>query len=97
MIRFNLQFSLACLLSVLIPSAAADSDPYPLHKVTDGSFYHQGLHEDATAENIGAIANVGFIMGEDCVAVIDSGGSYKEGNCSTRRLRSRLINPFAMS
>lgn len=93
MIRFNLKFGLACLLSVLIPSAAAGSDLYPLQKVTDGIFYHQGLHEDATAENIGAIANVGFIIGEQCVAVIDSGGSYREGELLYKALKEQTDKP----
>lgn len=79
------------LLIILLGSAAAacavsDSN-YPLHKVADGIYYHQGVHEDANEENIGAIANVGFVMGEQCVAIIDSGGSYREGELLKQALR----------
>jgi quinoprotein relay system zinc metallohydrolase 2 len=53
---------------------------YEVKQVTDGIYYHQGVHEDATPDNFGAIANVGFIIGEQCVAIIDSGGSFIEGS-----------------
>lgn len=80
--------------SALLTAACvqADSD-YPVEKVTEGLFYHQGVHEDASAENIGAIANVGFIIGNDCVAVIDSGGSYREGEKLLKALREKTDKP----
>jgi quinoprotein relay system zinc metallohydrolase 2 len=46
-------------------------------------FVHQGAHEETTAANMGAIANMGFIVGRRCVAVVDTGGSLENG----RRLR----------
>jgi quinoprotein relay system zinc metallohydrolase 2 len=57
---------------------AADTD-YPIIQTADGVFYHQGIHQDATKDNIGAIGNMSFVVGDTCVAVIDSGGSYLEG------------------
>lgn len=80
-------FLLTLLLS-FTAVACADSDMgYPLQKVADGIYYHQGVHEDASEENIGAIANVGFVIGEECVAVIDSGGSYREGELLHQAMR----------
>lgn len=67
------------LLALIFFSYSYADENYSVSEVTTGIFYHQGVNEDATEDNIGAIANVGFIIGEKCVAVIDSGGSYLEG------------------
>ncbi|MEX1200360.1 MAG: quinoprotein relay system zinc metallohydrolase 2 [Methylophaga sp.] len=80
-------FLLITLLSFTALACAVSDADYPLQKVADGIYFHQGIHEDANAENIGAIANVGFIIGEQCVAVIDSGGSYREGQLLKQALR----------
>jgi quinoprotein relay system zinc metallohydrolase 2 len=67
-------------LFIGLQSIAHAQPSYEVKQITDGIFYHQGVHEDATPDNFGAIANVGFIIGEQCVAIIDSGGSYIEGS-----------------
>ena len=67
---------------------------YPIKAVTTGIYYHQGVHEDATEQNLGAIANVGFIIGENCVAVIDSGGSYLEGSNLRQAIRKQTPLPI---
>lgn len=63
--------------NALVPEPVATD--YPVIPVTDGIFYHQGVHEEMNEANLGAIANVSFVIGKRCVAVIDSGGSYQEG------------------
>ena len=67
---------------LLLPGAAcaaSDASPLPVAEVAPGVFVHAGVHGEASAENFGSIANVGFIVGEKCVAVIDSGGSRAAG------------------
>ncbi len=93
MLRTYFIFIASCLLALLMHSASAETGTYTVQKVSNGVFYHQGVHEDATADNIGAIANVGFIIGERCVAVIDSGGSYKEGELLYQALREQTDKP----
>ena len=40
---------------------------------------HYGKHENLYENNIGDIANLGFIIGDDSIAVIDTGGSFIVG------------------
>jgi hypothetical protein len=53
----------------------------PLHmvQVAPGIYVHPGVHEDANVANEDAIANIGFIVGDAVVMVIDPGGSALEG------------------
>ena len=46
----------------------------------------RGVDEDVSAANDDAIANIGFVIGREAVAVTDSGGSLKDG----RRLRASI-------
>jgi quinoprotein relay system zinc metallohydrolase 2 len=78
---------------IFLTSSYADEN-YSVSEVSPGIFYHQGIHEDATEENFGAIANVGFIIGERCVAVIDSGGSYLEGTYLRRAIKKHTDLPI---
>ena len=75
-----------CCLPRLARSAAADAAPFPVREVAAGLFFHEGLVENATAANGDAIANTGFVVGRDCVAVIDPGGDLDGG----RRLRAAV-------
>jgi len=78
---------------IFLTSCYADEN-YSVSEVSAGIFYHQGTHEDPTEANIGAIANVGFIIGERCVAIIDSGGSYLEGTYLRRAVRMHTDLPI---
>ncbi|MGR9115778.1 MAG: quinoprotein relay system zinc metallohydrolase 2 [Gammaproteobacteria bacterium] len=50
-----------------------------VEEVAPGVYVHFGKHELPDKINHGAIANIGFIVGKRCVAVIDTGGNPGQG------------------
>jgi quinoprotein relay system zinc metallohydrolase 2 len=67
---------------------AADEsrNPHSMVEIASGIFFRRGVDEEASPANIGAIANIGFIVGRDAVAVFDPGGSLADGE----RLRAAI-------
>lgn len=82
------------LLPVLSINISFGSTDYTISKLGEGIYYHQGVHEDASAQNIGAIANVSFVVGDNCVAVIDTGGSYLEGTYLRKAIKATTDLPI---
>ena len=80
--------ALLLVLAALHGCSNEETPHYPLVAAAEGIYFHQGVHDEATPDNHGAIANVGFIVGESCVAVVDTGGSFLEGH----QLRNAIVN-----
>lgn len=79
--------------ATVLPSAATAVEPLPVDEVADGVFVHQGEVALASPGNLGAIANVGFVIGDSGVAVIDPGGSVAEGKALLAAIRKRTDLP----
>jgi len=57
----------------------ANSPKLEFVEVAPGIYLHLGKHEEMGVDNLGDIANIGFIVGTESVAVIDPGGSPQLG------------------
>ena len=64
-----------------------------MQEVAPGVFMHQGAHEDLDDGYHGDISNIGFIIGDKGVAVIDTGGSQKVGMALLNVLRQHTKLP----
>jgi quinoprotein relay system zinc metallohydrolase 2 len=86
---------LAALAMLATATASrAQQQELPVNSIADGVFVHNGQTAQMTRDNDGAIANVGFIVGEDAVAVIDTGGSLREGRRLMAAIRARTGKPI---
>lgn len=75
-------------------SAEEQISPLPVREIAPGLFVHQGPYALAAPRNEGAIANAGFIVGRDAVAVIDTEGSYRAGRGLLAAVRARTALPI---
>ena len=85
--------TVALALGMAVSAAIAADPALSMSQLAPGVFVHVGMHAAATPENRGAIANVGFIVGTRCVAVIDSGGSFDEGAALRRAISAATPLP----
>ena len=77
------------------PAVAAETGTPWVREIAPGVFVHQGPYEEASPANGGAIANSGFIIGGQGVAVVDSGGSLAEGQAMLAAIRQITDRPVA--
>ncbi len=71
--------SVLALLGLLLSPASFAVSALPVNEVAPGIYLHLSDHHWPDRDNHGEIANIGFIVGDKCVAVIDSGGSPQQG------------------
>ncbi|HYE36039.1 quinoprotein relay system zinc metallohydrolase 2 [Methylocaldum sp.] len=81
-------------LTALNAPARAETPKLSLQQVAPGIYVHQGAHELPNQHNRGEIANIGFIIGQRCVAVIDTGGSPEQGYALKRAIESTTTIPI---
>ena len=87
----SLCFSLA-IFSVAV-FASDETSSFNLTEIAEGNFAHAGVHVVIEDKQHDDIANIGFIVGESCVAVIDTGGSINIGNQLLKSIQATTDKP----
>lgn len=68
--------------------------PLAVTEIAPGVFVHQGAQAFPDRHNQGEIANIGFIVGERCVAAIDSGGNPTQGTALKAAIAAKTKTPL---
>ena len=85
---------LAAALAFCVVAAHGEEAALALSEIAPGVFVRAGLIEDIAPENAGRIANIGFVVGNDAVAVIDTGASAREGAALLAAVRGVTPKPI---
>jgi quinoprotein relay system zinc metallohydrolase 2 len=85
-----------CVLMIFAAAPVLAGDMgFNLKEVAPGIFVHQGqMVAERTPANMGDQANIGFIVGEKCVATLDAGGSMKVGLLLREAIKKTTPKPI---
>jgi quinoprotein relay system zinc metallohydrolase 2 len=76
------------------PCAPAGETPdFTVTEVADGVWVHKGRHAVPDHDNGGDIANLGFVIGDSAVAVIDAGSTPELARALLEAIRARTAQP----
>jgi len=87
-------------LAWVAPAFAAETgmgalSAFAVTEIAPGNFVHYGsLEYERSPENMGDQANIGFIVGDTCVAVVDPGGSLAVGQALRAAIRRTTDKPI---
>jgi quinoprotein relay system zinc metallohydrolase 2 len=84
---------LCALLGASVRCHAQQARAFQLEDAAPGNVVHYGSLEERSRENLGDQANIGFIVGSRCVAVVDTGGSFRVGEQLRAAIRARTEVP----
>ena len=79
--------TLTLFLALVLAPAANAGDVAALTRVADGVYVHVGPHAQASPANLGTFANAAVVVGEESVAVVDTGGSRRFGEALRAAIR----------
>jgi len=80
-------------ISYLVIASGVEND-FNITEVAQGNYLHKGIHVSIDDINHDDIANIGFIVGDKCIAVIDTGGSINIGTKLLNKIKSISNKPI---
>ena len=95
-IKIKIFFYIFFFLFLITPLGIANNkiEPLDVTKIANGIYIHYGKHENIYEGNVGDIANIGFIIGNESIAVIDTGGSFIVGEALRLAIRKVSQKPI---
>ena len=81
------QFCVALAWSQAVAGTPPEMHDFQLENPAPGVYVHYGQQAEMTPANFGDVANVGFVIGARCVAVIDTGGTFAVGRALRQAIR----------
>ena len=78
----------------LASATAAAEVAFNLSEVANGIYLHQGVTVPFDHPQADDVANIGFVVGQECVAVIDTGGSLEVGRALRQAIRRTTDTPI---
>lgn len=94
-IRLNYNFFIRIFFFLYILLSSFFAYAFNLNEVKNGLFVHYGKHEDSDSSNKGDISNIGFIIGEKSVLVIDAGGTPRIADKLIEKIKSLTDLPIS--
>ena len=90
-----LRYRRQCTVILIVAAASAQSaigarpalPELAMENPAPGIYVHYGQQAEMTPANFGDVANVGFVVGARCVAVIDTGGTFAVGRALRLAIR----------
>jgi quinoprotein relay system zinc metallohydrolase 2 len=84
---------LSILYLICCSQIAIAANTLSVQQVAPGIYVHLSHVELADTGNHGEIANIGFIVGDRCVAVIDTGGNPEQGKALKKAIETTTTKP----
>ncbi len=90
--RIRVTAAMLAAVAVVTAQTAIAVEPaqirnFEVTEVAPGNYVHYGSFEERSPENLGDNANIGFIVGQRCVLVVDAGGSLPVGRALKKAIR----------
>jgi len=89
------QYRRQCIVFLCVAAASAQTaigtqpvtSEFAVENPAPGIYVHYGQQAEMTPANGGDVANLGFVVGARCVAVIDTGGTFAVGRALRQAIR----------
>jgi quinoprotein relay system zinc metallohydrolase 2 len=91
-LRYAVIFTVAAMGNAT--ASPEQQEPLPVTQIASGVFVFEGQYKLVAPANRGEISNVAFVVGEEAVAVIDTGSTLRQGQRLKAAIRKHTDKPI---